>query len=62
MHGFLSLMQLNSNPLAWIGPRGITIFNPGTCVKNDSGLCEWYKAPWPTAPEGVLIVSDPQLK
>jgi hypothetical protein len=35
-------------------------FNPGTWAKKASTVCEWYKAPWPTAPDGALIVSFPQ--
>ncbi|KAI2804639.1 hypothetical protein BLOT_003626 [Blomia tropicalis] len=40
-----------------MGPRGTTIFKPGQWAKNDSTLCEWYKAPCPTAPHGARMVT-----
>lgn len=56
----LSLMHANSKPFALFGPLGMTTFMPGVCAKYASGLCEWYRAPWPTAPLGARIVNEPQ--
>jgi hypothetical protein len=36
-------------------------FNPDAPMKKPSGLCEWYKPPWPTDIVGVRIVSPPTL-
>ena len=45
-----------SRPLAVNGSRGTTTLSPGVCVKYDSGDCEWYSPPCPTAPYGVRMV------
>ena len=60
MHGLGSRIQESSKPLAWIGLRGTTSLRPGEWAKKASTLCEWYRAPWPTAPHGVRIVNLPQ--
>ena len=43
-------MELKSNPLASVGPDGITTRNPGVWQKYASGDWEWYSPPCPTAP------------
>ena len=60
MQGFLSLMQDKSKPLAMDGLLGMTILRPGVWAKYDSGDWEWYKAPWPTAPQVARNVREPQ--
>lgn len=36
-------------------------FSPDAPKKKPSGLCEWYKPPWPTDMHGVRIVRPPTL-